>query len=129
MCRMSGEEVQVATLSGKMDMVIDMLKELQKDLKSNYMPSAQIEDRFRAHGERIGAEEKARIEDIKMIRGTLEKMDQDVKDKFAASEIKNSNNETIKRESPFKVIAAFGVLVGIIGTVTGGLIWLIHIIK
>lgn len=128
---MSAEDIGevVAGLKVQMEMMISILKDIQKDMKLNYMPTAQIEDRFKSQGERIGAEEKARIEDIKMIRGTLEKMDQDVKDKFAASEMKNSNNETSRRESPFKIIVALGVLVGIIGTFSGGIIWLIHVVK
>ncbi len=128
---MSTEDIGnvVAGLKVQMDMMIGILKDIQKDIKLNYMPTAQIEDRFKSQGERIGMEEKARAEDIKMIRNTLEKMDQDVKDKFIAIEIRNTNNEARKKESPFKIIAALGGLVGIIGAVTGAIIWLIKVIN
>jgi hypothetical protein len=56
-------------------------------------------------------------------------MDQDVKDKFIALATAAEKQNDRKKESPFKVIAALSGLIAITGSVIGGIIWLIHIVK
>lgn len=108
----------VAGLVAKMELMIGILQEIQKDIKSNYMPSAQIEDRFKSQGERIG-----RIEE------TLKLMDQDVKDKFIAQAAFLEKQNDQKKELPYKFIFALGALVGVSSAAVGGIIWLIHAVK
>lgn len=94
----------VGGLQAQMEMVINLLQDIKRDLQSNYMPSAQIEDRFKAQGERIG-----------QIERDLQSLELGVDQRFAS-----------KNDSIFKIIGAISGLVIVVATVTSGIVFLIH---
>jgi predicted transposase YdaD len=140
---------EVAGLSAEVKFMLEILKDIQKDLKFNHMPLAHIEEKFRNQGERIGnveIEQKTfqsgvnkRFEE--MARATeLKELEIEMKRQLTALALENEKRELaaklkeekvadVKRESPYKIIGAIGVLVGIIAIIIPGVAWLLYHIK
>lgn len=116
----------VAGLEVAMRNVVDLLKEMQSDMKAfqhdvrqNYMTTATADERFKSLGERIERVESGVTEKTARLESTLKTMDQDVKDKFVAYELR-------RRENTPRILSYILGIIVIGGAVVGVLSWYIH---
>lgn len=125
----------VAGLKVQMEMMINILRDIQKDLRENHMPLAQIEEKFKNQGERIGILEirnnvlSDKLEKTVSIQD-LSDLETEVNKHFAVLAIEEEKRQRreekaadIKRESPYKLLGAISVLVVTCGAVVSAVSW------
>ncbi len=120
---------EVAGLSAQVKFMIDILKDIQKELRYNHMPLAQIEEKFKNQGERIGNVELEQKAILAETRKQLDDIVNEMETKFAELAKENERIADRKRESPYKIIAAIAALVATIGLIASGVAWIMYHIK